>query len=84
MRNNLHRSAEEIPSALFCDYRPVNFTRGNVAVNAQIFVDKSLVMTEVKVCFGAVVGNENLAVLIRTHCAGVNIYIRVEFLNCHL
>ena len=37
-------------------------------------------MTEVEVGFRAVLGYVNLAVLIRTHCAGVDVYIRVELL----
>lgn len=41
-------------------------------------------MTEVEVSLGAVVGYENLAVLIGAHSAGVNIYIRVELLDSYL
>ena len=41
-------------------------------------------MTEVEVSLGAVVGYENLAVLIGAHSARVNIYIRVELLDSYL
>ena len=38
-------------------------------------------MSQVKVCFRAVVGDVYLAVLIRAHRSGVYIYVRVELLS---
>ena len=38
-------------------------------------------MSEVKVCFRAVLGDINLAVLIRAHGAGVNVDVRVKLLR---
>ena len=40
-------------------------------------------MAEIKVRFRAIVGDEDLAVLIRAHGAGVNVQIRVKFLVLH-
>src|SRR5262249_15796776 len=42
------------------------------------------VVTEVEVGFGAVIGDEDFAVLKRRHRAGVNVQIRVEFLQVDL
>ena len=41
-------------------------------------------MPQVKIGFRAVLGNVDLAVLIWTHCAGIDIDVRVEFLSRHL
>jgi hypothetical protein len=38
-------------------------------------------VAEVEVGFGAVLGDEDLAVLVRRHRAGVDVEVRVEFLD---
>lgn len=50
---------------------------------AQAFIYESLIVAEIKVGFRAVVGDEDLAMLIRAHSAGVNVEIGVEFLVFH-
>ena len=41
-------------------------------------------MTQIEVGFGAVVGDEHFAVLIRAHRARVDIDVRVKLLRSHL
>ena len=41
-------------------------------------------MSQIEVGFGAVLSYENLAVLIRAHSAGVDIYVGVELLRGNL
>ena len=60
---------------------PIHLARGKIGILIEIHVDKTLVVTEVEVGFGAVLGDENLAVLIRAHGARVDIYVRVELLR---
>ena len=38
-------------------------------------------MTKIEVGFGAIVGDEDLAVLKRAHRAGIDVDVRVEFLQ---
>ncbi|CUP34884.1 Uncharacterised protein [Bacteroides xylanisolvens] len=38
-------------------------------------------MTEIQIGFRAVIGDEDLAVLVRAHGARVDIDVRIEFLN---
>ena len=40
-------------------------------------------MAEVKIGFGAVIGDEDLAVLIRRHRAGIDIEVGVELAQAH-
>ena len=81
MRNNLHRLSEVLARALLVEHRPIHLARGEVGELIQIFVDKPLVVSQIEVCFRAVLGNEHLAVLIRAHRAGVDIDVRIELLR---
>ena len=47
----------------------------------QLLVDEALVVAEVEVGLGAVVGDEDLAVLVRRHRAGIDVEIGVELLD---
>ena len=47
----------------------------------QILVDEPLIMTEVEIGLGAVLGDIDLAVLVRTHRAGIDVDIGVELLG---
>ena len=44
-------------------------------------VDEALVVAEVEIGLGAVVGDEDLAVLVRVHRPGVDVDVRVELLD---
>ena len=81
VRNHLNSFAEVLALALLCEHIGIDLARGEVGVFVQILVDKTLVMSEVKVCFRAVLGDINLAVLIRAHGAGVNVDVRVKLLR---
>jgi hypothetical protein len=50
----------------------------------QIAVEETFVMADVEVGFGAVLGDEHLAVLERVHGAGVDVQVRVQLLHRHL
>ena len=54
--------------------RPVVMLSWRVAGRA----GEALVMAEIEIGFGAVVGDEDLAVLIGRHRAGIDVEIRVE------
>ena len=82
--NNLNGAAEIVAAALLVEDGPVDLTGCDVAVHGQILVDEALVVSEVEVGFGTVVGDEYLAVLVGAHCARVNVYIRVELLDSYL
>ena len=80
VRNNLHRFAQIFALTLFVEHVPIYFARRQVGIFVEVFVDKPFVMPQVEVGFGAVFGDVHLAVLIRAHCAGVYVDVRVEFL----
>ena len=62
MRNNLYGTAQEVAAAFAGNEALVNGTLREVGFTREAFIDKTLVMTQVKVALVAVVGNEHLQV----------------------
>src|SRR5205807_8483131 len=63
------------------DDRRVDAACGDARVAREVFVDETLVVAEVEVRFGAVVGDEHLAVLERVHRPGIDVDVRIELLH---
>ena len=78
MRNHLHRLAEIIPAALLGDDLLVNSAGGPVVVAGKFGVGEALVVAEVEIGFGAVVGDEDLAMLKGRHGPGIDVQVRVK------
>ncbi len=81
MRNHLHGLAEIVAAPLALDDLLVDAPAGQVVRAGQLGVREALVMAEVEIGLGPVVGDEHLAVLKRTHRARIDVQIRVEFLQ---
>ena len=81
---DLHCGTKEFSAALLIQHVPVYLTGGKIGILIQIFVDKTLVVTQIKVCFGAVRRYIYLAVLIRAHGSRVHVYIWIQLLCCYL
>src|SRR5579871_2792105 len=82
--NDLNRAAEVFAPALLLDDRQVDLARRPVVVARGDHARKPLVVAEIEVRFGAVVGDVDLAVLVRAHRAGVHVDIGVELLKGNL
>ena len=78
VRDYLHRFAAVNPVSLILKHGIENATGGTNAVNAQVFINEALIVTQIKIGLRTVIGDKNLAVLNGIHCAGVDIKIRVE------
>ena len=76
VRDDLHGVAEVLAAALLGDHRRVDLAGGDVRRLAQVDVEEPLVVPDVEVGLGAVVGHEDLAVLERVHRAGIDVEIR--------
>jgi len=83
VRDDLHGAAEISALALTAQDAPVDLARRHGAARGQALVREALIVAEVKVGLRAVIGDEDLAVLIRAHGAGVDVQVRVEFLVLH-
>ena len=81
--NYLNGGTEIFTSALLVEHVPVHLSGGEIGKTVKILVDKTLVMSEVKVGFCSVLGDINFTVLIGAHSAGINVYVGVKLLSCH-
>jgi len=81
VRDDLDGAAQVVAPALLPDDRTVDLTRGYIGELGEVDVDEPFVVAQVEVGLGAVVGDEDLAVLIGVHVAGVDVDVRVELLQ---
>ena len=84
VRDDLHGLAEVFAPPLLVQHVPVHFTGGQVGIPVQILVDEALIVAEVEVCLTSVLGDVDLAVLVRAHGARVHVDVRVQLLRGHL
>ncbi len=76
--DDLHRRAEEVAAPLLGDQLLVDAPGGDVVLPVGAAAGEALVVAEVEVGLGAVVGDEHLAVLGRAHRARIDVEIGVE------
>ena len=81
VRDDLHGVAEVLAAALAGDHLRVDLAGRDVGGLRQVDVEEALVVPDVEVCLGAVVRDEDLAVLERVHGARIDVQIRVELLH---
>ena len=81
MGNNLYGAAQEITAAFASNQALVNGALGEVGLTREAFIDKTLVMAQVKVALMSVVGNEYLAMLEGAHSARIHVQVGIHFLH---
>ena len=82
--DDLNGLAEVSALTLLVQHVPVDLAGGEVRILVQILVDEALVMAQVQVGLGAVVGDEDLAVLQGAHGTRVHVHVGVQLLAGHL
>ena len=83
VRNDLDGLAEIIAAALAGDDLLVDAAGGQIIRLGELGVGEALVVPQIQVGLGAIVGDEDLAVLEGAHGAGVHVEVRIEFLQGH-
>ncbi len=78
MRNDLNGRAQIITPTLAAQYVLVDASGSEVVVLGHARADEPLVVAQVQVGLGAVVGDEHLTVLERAHGAWIDVNIRVQ------
>ena len=81
VRDHLHGLAEIVAAAFFGDDGFVDAAGGPVIVAGQLAVGEALVVAEVEVGFGAVIGDEDFAMLKRRHGARIHVQVGIELLQ---
>jgi len=83
VRDDLHGRAQELALALLAQDGLPDGACAVRRVARRVLVDESLVVPDVEVGLGAVLGDEDLAVLERAHRPGIDVQVRVELLELH-
>ena len=83
VRDHLDGGAEIVAAALLGDDLLVDAAGGDVVLPGRRPPGEALVMAEVEVGLGAVVGDEDLAVLVGRHRPGIDVEIGVELAQPH-
>ena len=81
MRDHLHGVSEIVPAPLLGDHRRVHLAGGHVGLLGEVDVEETLIVPDVEVGLGSVVGDEHLAVLERVHGPGIDVEVGVELLH---
>lgn len=81
VRDDLHRVAEVFAAALLGDDGGVHLAGGHVGGAVQILIQEALIVSDVQIGLGAVVGDEDFAVLERIHRSRIDIQIGIELLH---
>jgi len=76
--NHLHGRPEILAPALLRDDISVDPARGEIAVAGRGRANEALVVTEIEIGLGPVLGDENLAMLERTHGARIHVDIGIQ------
>src|SRR5215472_15067164 len=76
--DNLHGFTQVVAAAFLGDDLFVDATGGPVIVAGEPGVGEALVVSEIEIGFGAVVGDEHLSMLKRRHSAGIDVEVGVE------
>ena len=84
VRDHLDGLAEVVTLALAAEHAVPDATLGVVRAPGEVLVEEALVVADVEVGLGAVLGDEDLAVLERAHRAGVDVEIGIELLDVDL
>src|SRR5690606_9693187 len=77
VRDDLDRAAQVVATSLLGGHAGVDLSGSDVAGPGEVLVDEPLVVPNVEVRLGAVVGDEHLTVLIRRHRARIDVQIRI-------
>jgi hypothetical protein len=84
VRDHLHGGAEIIAAALAQDDVAIDAAGGDIVGLARRHAGEALVMAEVEVGLGAVVGHIDFAVLVGRHRARIDVEIGVELADSDL
>ena len=82
--DDLNGLAEVSALTLLIQHVPVDLAGGEVRILVQVLVDEALVMAQVQVGLGAVVGDEDLTVLQGAHGTRVHVHVGVQLLAATL
>ena len=76
--NHLHRAAVVVTPPFLVDHRLVDRAGGHAVQARHGCVREALVVAQIQIGFGTVLGDEHLPVLNRAHRAGIHVEVRIQ------
>ncbi|CAM3041847.1 hypothetical protein ACSL103130_10620 [Actinomyces slackii] len=83
VRDDLDRLPQVLPAPLLGDDGGVDLAGGGIGLAGEIDIEEALVVADVEVGLGPVLGDEDLPVLEGVHGAGIDIDVGIELLHDH-
>ena len=81
VRDHLNGVTQVFTAPFLGDNRRIHLARGHIRPPGQVAVEEPLVVPDVEVGLGAVLGDEHLPVLERVHRPGVDVEVGIELLH---
>ena len=84
MRNDLNRRPQILAFTFLAQDFAIDFTSGDIGVFIEINVNKTFIMPQIQIRLGSIICHKHFPMLVRAHGAGINVDIRIKFLNRNL
>nr|AXN76753.1 CTP synthetase [Aeromonas veronii] len=84
VRDNLNGGAQIVTTTLFTQYVGVDAAGGKVVATGHLGADETLVVAQIQIGFGPVLGYEHFTMLGRAHGARIHVDVRVQFHDGHI
>ena len=81
VRNDLDGFAQIFAFAFIVEDSLVDLAAGEIVEAGEFYVGEAFVMAEVEIGFSAIIQHVDFTVLIGAHCAGIDVEVRIEFLE---
>ena len=81
VRNDLDRVAQVVTTTFLGDHGGVDLAGGDVGLARQVLIEESLVVADVQVGLGTVLGDEDLTMLERVHRSRIDVEVGVQLLH---
>src|SRR5690606_28485179 len=81
MRNYLHGLSQKFTAAFLFNYALVNSACGNIVCLRSAYVQKTLIVAQIKIGFGTVIGNVTFAMFVWIQGSRVYINVWIQFLD---
>lgn len=71
MGNNLHSLSEVVSSPFLLNYTLIYLSGGDVVISSQFYIQKPLIVTEIKIDLASVSKHVHLSMFIGAHCTSI-------------
>ena len=81
VRNDLNRVSEVLAPSLFANDFLINLASRDIRCSREVDIQEAFVVTDIKICFCPIIGDENLTMLERVHGSRIHVEVWIELLH---